>query len=573
MTVVADQTETVAFLTETLAGRGGEVRTVTTHASLVLLGHDRAYKLKRAVRFSFLDFSTPERRLRFCQDEVSLNRRTAPSLYLGARAVTREADGRLALDGSGVLVDAVVEMRRFADRDLFDDLARRDALTPALLTRLARQIAAFHRAADVSKAHGGARGVARVLDINEGALRAAPLFDAARTEALARAFREAFQRHEALLEARREAGEVRRCHGDLILRNICLFEGEPTLFDCLEFDEDLATTDVLYDLAFLLMDLWHRDRRDEANLVFNRYLDEADETGGLPLVPFFMGMRAAVRAHVTAVQAEEAPPDRSAALREEALAYFDLARALLEPAAPVLVAVGGLSGSGKSTAAAAIAPSLGAPPGARVLSSDRIRKALHGVSAETRLPEAAYQPEVSERVYAELRDRARRALAAGCAVVADAVFDREADRAAIERVAREAGVPFAGFWLEAPLDVLLDRLGRRTGDPSDATAAVLLAQAARDRGELTWMHVDAEDGTRARDAMLAPSRRGSRDGRGDLGRSRQMTLDLVDGALGEVLPDLRDHELANRARKLLPQDGQHLRRRHDDQGPQAAPLA
>ena len=504
MTNIADQTETIAFLEVVLSRNGGEVRKIATYASLVFLGTHRALKLKRAVRFAFLDFSTPERRLRFCEAELALNRRTAPRLYVAVRRITREADGRLALDGTGQLVDAVVEMRRFEDGDLFDSLAQHDELAPAVMTHLAQRIANFHKLAETSRAHGGAAAFGRVLDMNEQGLSAASLFPTSQANELTAGFREALRRLGPLLDRRREQGKVRRCHGDLILRNICLFEKEPTLFDCLEFDEDLATIDVLYDLAFLLMDLWHRNQRNLANLVLNRYLDELDETDGLALMPFFMAMRAAVRALVTSLQASEALPDHSAPLRDEAVAYFDLASSLIKPVVPILVAVGGLSGSGKSTATSSIAPALGSPPGARVLSSDRIRKALYGVVAESALPAAAYGPEVSERAYTELRSRARATLAAGCAVVVDAVHDRPAERKAIEVVGREAGVTFGGFWLAAPLKVLLSRLAERHGDPSDANATVLLAQASRDWGDVTWHRIDAEsDPAGTRKTMLA----------------------------------------------------------------------
>jgi uncharacterized protein len=298
-------------------------------------------------------------------------------------------------------------------------------------------------------------------------MKSAGIFDAEQVHALESKFNSALARMSALLDQRAHAGKVRRCHGDLHLRNICSFDGHPTLFDCLEFDDDLATTDVLYDLAFLLMDLWHLGLRPEANWLFNRYFDIVDEADGVSLLPFFMAARASVRAHVSAVQ-----------VFREASAYFELASALLNPRPPQLVAVGGLSGSGKSSVAEAAAEQLGPPPGARVLSSDRIRKRLYGVPAETRLPDDAYQPHVSERVYAEQARAAAAFLKNGHAVIAAAVFDRAEDRRRIEAAASDA-ILFNGFWLEAPLDLLIERVNGRVGDPSDATPIIVRQQARR----------------------------------------------------------------------------------------------
>lgn len=501
MTIVEDQPEVIAFLKAELS-RDGEVRTIATHASLLFLTRDRVYKLKRTVRFAFLDFSTAQKRLECCRAEVALNRRTAPALYRGVRIVTREPDGRLALDGAGVPVDALVEMNRFRDEDLLDDMARRDAITIPMATDLARRIAAFHKEAAICVTHGGAAAMRHILDMNADALRGSIFAPHAVTRLVAE-LEDVLTRHGSLLDRRREAGKVRRCHGDLTLRNICLLDGEPTPFDCLEFNESLASIDVLYDLAFLMMDLWHRDRRDLANVVFNRYFDDADETDGLPLLPFFMAVRACIRAHVTATQAGEAPSGRADALSEEAHAYFDLARTFLLRRPPLLVAVGGLSGSGKSTMAAAIAPALGVPPGARIVASDRIRKALHGVTAETRLTQDAYRPAVSARVYALICEHARDTLATGHAVVADAVFDRPEERLAIETVARDRDVRFAGFWLEAPLDMRVTRVSRRVNDPSDATPDVVHAQAAHDTGPVSWPRIDARSNfERTRDEIL-----------------------------------------------------------------------
>ena len=481
-----DQDAVVEFLTRSLSC-AGKVDTATTHISRLFLAGDRVFKLKRAVRFPYLDFSTPERRLAACEAEVALNRRTAPALYLGARRITREPGGTLAFDGTGPLVDAAVEMRRFPEADLIDAMARDGRLGRSHVSELAEVIAAFHAGAEIHRDKGGAAAMAALVDMNDAALRATGLVPADEAEALVARFRIILARHAPLLDARRAAGKVRRCHGDLTLRNICLFAGRPTPFDCIEFSETIATTDVLYDLAFVLMDLWHRNCFDLANLLMNRYLDAADETDGIGLLPFLMATRAVIRAHVTAAQAEDA--DDADIKSTEARAYLDLARGLLADVPAALLAVGGFSGSGKSSVAAVAAPRIGPAPGARILSSDRIRKRLHGVGALMRLPDSAYESAASERVYATLRQEAGRALAVGHAAVADAVFDRPMERAAIEAA---CGVSFCGVWLEAPAAILARRIDARTGDPSDATAAVLAAQVTRGCGPLAWHRLAAD---------------------------------------------------------------------------------
>ena len=505
--VCGDQSEVVEFLRSRTPG----VELMSTHISLIFLTGDRAFKLKRAVTYPYLDFSTPERRLACCKAELELNRRTAPSLYLGVHTITRDDDRSLSFDGTGSVVDAVIEMRRFSQADLLDSMAREGTLSTSLMTSLAHQIAVLHESAPISKDHGGSVGISAILDINYQMLRAASLVDQKSAQNLNHLFRQALTMHSKLLDRRQAAGKVRRCHGDLILRNICLLDGQPTLFDCLEFDDSLATIDVLYDLSFLLMDLWHRDQRMFANLVLNRYLDECDETDGLALVPFFMAIRAAVRAHVTWTQAIGARPEAADTLRTEARDYVDLAFSLLVPADPMLLAIGGFSGTGKSTVASQVAAHLGRPPGARTLNSDRIRKRMCGVSAEQPLPGSAYGPDVSKRVYEKLRQVSAEVLATKTAVIADAVFDQLDERLAIQKLAEEAKRPFYGIWLDAPEGTVLSRIVGRKGGPSDADAAVLAAQIERGCGAVTWQPIDARDiPADIRNAVLASLKVGVR---------------------------------------------------------------
>lgn len=492
--IVESQGPAIAFI-EALATGSTPAQTIETHISRIFLIGDRVYKMKRAVKLPYADFSTPQLRLDACRKEVELNSITAPGLYLGMRRITRLKDGGLDFDGEGELVEAVVEMRRFDQDALFDKIALAGQLTPQLATSVAEMIVAFHRNAPVVHETGGAANIAGVLDINEAGFGTSHVFDPNEIADFSCAFRAALHQHADLLDRREAAGKVRRCHGDLHLRNICLLDGEPRLFDCIEFNDQIAMIDTLYDLAFLLMDLWHRGLHEIANLVANRYFDRSNDEDGFVLLPFFMALRAAVRAHVTATQAEGG--DSSGKLAAEARSYFELARLLLGTTTPYLVAIGGLSGTGKTTIAEALACHIGLPPGARIVESDRIRKAFHGVSAETRLPDTAYRAEMSDRVYAEMAARTEAVLLAGGSVVADAVFDKQEKRDLFDRTAKRAGVHLTGIWLTADPHLLQRRVAARRGGPSDATLEVLSRQLERDLGTIRWHKVDAGESPEA----------------------------------------------------------------------------
>ncbi len=494
--IVEDQSALVAFLSRPgTYGPGVEtVERIDTHCAILFLAGDRAYKLKRAVRFPYLDFSTVELRRRVCQAELRINRRTAPDLYLRVIPVTRHPDGPLALDGDGEPMDWLLVMARFDQDTLFDHMAMRGKLTPALMTELADEIATFHALAPRRPEYGGRKGLAYVVESNAKTFAECdpgilPPADTARLTADARA---ALDRLAAHLDARRAMGRVRRSHGDLHLRNIVLSGGRPTLFDAIEFSERLACIDVLYDIAFLFMDLEHRGLRGLANTAFNRYLDRTGDRSGLGALPLFLSVRAAVRAHVSAISAGSVKPGPARdELAAEAGTYLTLAQALLSPPPPRLIALGGLSGTGKSTLARALAPGVGAVPGAVVPRSDLVRKELMGAAPLARLPQSAYRMEITERVYAALRERARVALVAGHAVVVDAVHSTLEEREALAAVARAAGARFDGLWLEAAEDAMAARIAGRVADASDSTVAVLHQQIGYDLGAVSWSLIDA----------------------------------------------------------------------------------
>jgi uncharacterized protein len=486
--VVEDQSEVVSFLERRLA----PARRVDTHGAVVFLAADRAYKLKRAVKFPYMDFSTVDRRASMCSAEIDINRRLAPEIYLGVAAIRRR-DGELVLgdvnEAADDAIDWLVVMRRFDDDALFDRLADKGALTPGLMAALGARVSRFHDSLPPISAgfctpddyrHSVSADVRQMIEKGDS-------LDPAASRGLAEAMPRALEPFVDLVTRRVAAGAIRRGHGDLHLRNIVLIDGRPVPFDAIEFSDRIANTDVLYDLAFTLMDLEHRRLRRLANRLLNewlwriRHLPDASHDEALALLPMFLSRRAAIRAHVDASVAAVNGADTSAAR-----AYQRSSLAFLQPAPPRVLAVGGLSGSGKTTMALKLAPDIGRAPGAVAVRSDVERKRLAGIALEGRMPAGSYTPEASAKVYAAMLERAERVLRAGHSVVLDAVFARESERRAAEALAAKVGVPFEGLWLDVPKEVAQARIAARTGDASDATPAVVERQFGYELGEISW---------------------------------------------------------------------------------------
>jgi aminoglycoside phosphotransferase family enzyme/predicted kinase len=491
--VVADQGEVFELLEDpSTYGIAEPIRRIDTHGAVVFLAGRDAYKVKRAVRFPFMDFSTLEKRKAACERELEVNRDNAPDIYLGLVPVTRSRAG-LVLGGTGEEVEWAVHMRRFDENATLDQVAKREGLTAKLVSDLAAAVVRAHQRAQRKEFDGAAALEGYILENAESFAESPELFLPERVRNLSSASLAHLGRDKELLLERRKAGYVRRCHGDLHLRNIVQLRGAPVLFDALEFDEAMATGDVLYDLAFLLMDLWERGFRQAANAVLNHYLWSSDEAqlAGLSALPLFLSVRAAIRAKVVAASLPHLQGQEHGAAAREARRYFSLAEHCLVAAPARLVAIGGLSGTGKTMIAAELAPLLGRLPGAVHLRTDIERKRLFGAAETEHLPQSGYEPEATAKVYALVSRKARSALASGYSVITDAVHALPEERCGIERAARASAVPFDGLWLEAPLALRIGRVEGRSHDASDATADYVRRQANTDIGDLSWQRIEA----------------------------------------------------------------------------------
>jgi len=482
--VASEQAGLVAFLGSPEAHGGERPERIDTHLSHVFLTADTVLKLKRAIRLDFVDYSTPEQRRRYCEREVAANAAWARTLYRGVEPVWKtpggfQIGGRRAGEEP---VDWLVCMHRFADEDRLDRRFETGAVSLADIEGFADALADRHMVAEADTGTGGADTFAALIDQVAGDLEAAGTTAAWRGSAgqWCQRARTALETGRDLIDRRARDGRVRRCHGDLHLKNICRWQGQLIGYDALEFDPVLSTIDVLYDAAFPVMDCLRFNAGWAANALMNRYLARTGDYDGLALFPLFLSQRAAIRAMATGM----------AGKADEARAYLDLALDLLaERASPVLIALGGRSGSGKSTLARAIAPETGAPPGAIVLRSDVIRKVLAGAAPEAKLPASAYEPGMTVRVYDRLAEAPRACLDAGFPCILDATFLSSSAEAALAAARKGFAGRVLTVWLDAPADVLRARIAARGADASDADLAVLEAQLARP-DPADWTRVD-----------------------------------------------------------------------------------
>lgn len=481
----SDQDTILAFLGHAEPG----ITRVDTHASIVFLGKDRVLKVKRAIRLPYLDYSGLEQRKAACQAELDVNRSFAPALYRRVVPITQD-DGGLAIGGRGKPVEWALEMARFDEKAGLDRLASETVISRELADLMSDAIRRTHDGATAAKGEAWLLSIGEFIDRNTDKFRSIGSLPRSTVDRLHNDSHAVRIAQTPKLACRVEAGFVRRCHGDLHLGNMVLIDGKPVLFDAIEFDPVIATTDVLYDLAFVLMDMLHYGQRGGANVMMNRYLSQSDPANldALSLLPLFLSLRAAIRANVLFTKWEQT--GRDPRIAEEAKRYFELSTHLIRPRQAVAVAIGGLSGTGKTVLARAIAPSLGAAPGAVVLRSDVFRKAIFGVDELTPLPPSAYSPDVTARVYRHVFETARRIVLQGHAVVIDAAFLRGEERDAFDAMEPRSSVRF-GLFLQADISVRLSRIAGRRHDASDATAAVALVQETSDLGEVTWPVIGA----------------------------------------------------------------------------------
>ena len=485
-TISGDQNEVIRFLNSGAGCPADDVQHIETHCAHVFLFDDLALKIKRAVRYDYLDQSTMDLRHALLKCELILNKATAPMIYRDVVAVTQAMDGGLELNGAGPPVEWVLRMHRFSAKNEMTAVADSGRLTDDVAEALGSVVQLFHAGCPVRQDRGD-KLLLDILDELERVLTPlAPAFGGKLVDDFLRRARRLWSSLIPVLQERSASGHVKRVHGDLHLRNLLLIEGKPVLFDALEFDERLATCDVLYDLAFLLMDLCHRGLRRQANVVTTVYLLGATgaEDQGLAAMPLFLSVRAAIRAMVL-MQTDQVT-GRAGTSTVEARQYLSQAIGYLATIGPVLVAVGGMSGTGKTVLARDLAPGFGLCPGAVHLRTDTERKQRTG--------RAGYAPAAREAVYDQMFARAANLLAAGRSVIVDATFLDEAMRRAAKALAIRSGAGFVGLWLTAPVSVLIDRVASRSGDASDADAAVVKSQlglASGDFNEAGWKTIDA----------------------------------------------------------------------------------
>ncbi|MGB5899717.1 MAG: AAA family ATPase [Geitlerinemataceae cyanobacterium] len=456
------------------------IRVLQTHISFVLLTGEYVYKLKKTVDFGFLDYSSLEKRRHFCQQELQMNQRGASEIYLEVLPISQQGE-TFELGSSRNIVEYTLKMRQFPQENLWTSLFDRGELSVSHLEELGRRLAQFHAQAptdDYIQSFGRVDRIEEAIDGNYqatkkyiGKIQTQDRFD--RTKAYTDRF---FEENRPLFDRRIETGKIRACHGDLHLKNIAQWNEKIILFDCIEFNESFRLVDVMYDVAFVIMDLDARDRRDLANIFLNTYVEETGDWEGLQVLPLYLCRQAYVRAKVTSFLLDDPGigDEEKQQASQSAQHYYQLAWEYTQPRQGQLIIMSGLSGSGKSTVARWVARHLGAIQ----IRSDAVRKHLANIPLHQRGEEAIYSEKMTEKTYHRVLELGGMLATGGWSVILDAKFDRTVWRKKAIELATAENLPLRILHCQAPFRVMQERLKQRTGDIADATPNLLETQLA-----------------------------------------------------------------------------------------------
>ena len=456
------------------------IQIIQTHISYIFLTGDYAYKLKKPFDLGFLDFSTFEKRRFYCQQELDLNQPIAPDIYLDVLRVTQQ-DNTLELNGNGETVEYILKMRQFPQSALLSEMEKAGTLTESLLEDLGKKVARFHQHSktnDYIKGFGDPQKIEEA--INNNYKQTEKYIGIAQDETKfneTKAFTDrVFQDNYDLLQQRQANDYIRECHGDLHLKNICYWQDKIQLFDRIEFNEPFRFVDVMYDVAFTVMDLEFRERADLGNIFLNNYLEYTGDWEGVQVLPLYLSRQAYVRGKVNSLMLDDTnvSAESKEKAKDQASQYYHLAWHYTQPQQGRFWMMSGLSGSGKSTVARDIAKQ----ENAIHLRSDAVRKHLAGIDLEASGDETIYRPEMTEKTYERLLEIGVLLASQGWKVILDAKYDRQRLREAVIKEAETHNLPLEILHCYAPMEVLRDRVSQRTGDISDATPSLLAQQQA-----------------------------------------------------------------------------------------------
>lgn len=456
------------------------IELIQTHASAVLLTGDFVYKLKKPVNFGFLDYSTVVNRKHFCEEEIRLNQRGAKELYLAVLPISKQSD-QYQFGDRGEIVDYAVKMVQFPQSALLSNMFESGQITPDHLEEIGRVVARFHIEAQTSEYISSFGTVAKIRQsIDDNYRQTEKYIGRSQTQQQyteTKAYTDRFLlEHQQLFLDRIAGGFIRECHGDLHLRNICYWQTKILLFDCIEFNEPFRFVDTMYDVAFAVMDLEARGRKDLANRFLNTYVEQTGDWAGLQVLPMYLSRQAYVRAKVTSFLLDDtgiSSQDRLTAA-ETAGNYYRQAWAYTRPRQGRIILVSGLSGSGKSTLGKQIAELAGGVQ----IRSDAVRKHLGGIPLLTKGDDSLYTPEMTARTYQQVLSLGAKLAVQGFTVILDAKYDRQSLRTAVIDLAQSEAIQLDIIHCTAPERVLIDRLAQRTGDIADATVDLLASQQA-----------------------------------------------------------------------------------------------